>query len=213
MVIKASPIAVIIIAAANLHRLAWSALLGQHPGLMVRGTAAAPGELQGMVEAPVTLLVDMAPVQSELVRHLVAAAPHSTILCLIDHHDVTQIVDLLRAGATGCLSRNASIPELALALIAVARGEIVLPPELAIQALTALTHSKQDQVQPGESLSEREIDVLRLLAQGLSNKDIAQTLFLSVRTVEAHLRNIYSKLAITSRTEAVLWAVNHGYRS
>lgn len=213
MVIKASPNSVIVIAAANLHRLAWSALLAQQPGLVVRGAAASPDELelQGMAEAPVTLLVDMTPVQPELVRHLAAAAPHATILCLIDHHDVTQIVGLLQAGATGCLSRNASTPELALALIAVARSEIVLPPELAIQALTALTRGTYDQAQPTESLSERETEVLRLLAQGLSNKDIAQSLFLSVRTVEAHLRNIYSKLAIASRTEAVLWAVNHGY--
>lgn len=211
MVIKTSPTSVIVIAAANLHRLAWSALLGQQPGLVVRGAAATPDELQGMAVAPVTLLVDMTPVQPELVRLLAAAAPHSTILCLIDHHDVTPIVGLLQAGATGCLSRNASAPELALALIAVARGEIVLPPELALQALTALTRGKYDQTQPTESLSERETEVLRLLAQGLSNKDIAQSLFLSVRTVEAHLRNIYSKLAIASRTEAVLWAVNHGY--
>jgi DNA-binding NarL/FixJ family response regulator len=211
MVIKASPNSVIVIAAANLHRLAWSALLGQQPGLVVRGAAATPDELQGMAETPVTLLVDMAPLQPELVRHLAAAAPQATILCLIDHNDVTQIVGLLQAGATGCLSRHASAPELALALIAVARGEIVLPPELAIQALTALTRSTYDQAQPTESLSERETEVLRLLAQGLSNKDIAQSLFLSVRTVEAHLRNIYSKLAIASRTEAVLWAVNHGY--
>lgn len=211
MVIKAPPNSVIVIAAANLHRLAWSALLAQQPGIVVLSAAATPDELQGMAEVPVTFLVDMTPVQPELVRHLTAAAPHATILCLIDHHDITQIVGLLQAGATGCLSRNASAPELALALIAVARGEIVLPPELAIQALTALTRGNYDQAQPTESLSERETEVLRLLAQGLSNKDIAQTLFLSVRTVEAHLRNIYSKLVIVSRTEAVLWAVNHGY--
>lgn len=62
-----------------------------------------------------------------------------------------------------------------------------------------------------EPLSEREADVLRLLAQGLTNKDIAQTLILSVRTVEAHLRSVYGKLGVRSRTEAALWAVKHGY--
>jgi DNA-binding NarL/FixJ family response regulator len=62
-----------------------------------------------------------------------------------------------------------------------------------------------------EPLSEREIEVLRLLAHGSTNKDIAQTLILSVRTVEAHLRNIYGKLGVRSRTEAALWAVKHGY--
>jgi DNA-binding NarL/FixJ family response regulator len=62
-----------------------------------------------------------------------------------------------------------------------------------------------------ESLSEREVEVLKFLAQGLTNKDIAQTLFLSVRTVEAHLRNIFGKLGVRSRTEAALWANKHGY--
>lgn len=211
MAIKATPTSVIVIAAANLHRLAWSALLAQQPGLIVRGAAATPDELHTLVDGPVIFLVDIAPMPSEMVRLLNAAAPDAATLCLIDHHDVTQIVHLLQAGATGCLSRNATVPELARALIAVGRGEIVLPPELAIQALTVLTQGKQAVNQPNESLSERETEVLRLLAQGLTNKDIAQTLFLSVRTVEAHLRNIYGKLNITSRTEAVLWAVNHGH--
>lgn len=211
MALKIAPTSVIILAAANLHRLAWSTLLGQQPGLVVRGAAATPGELQGLAELPVTLLVDVIPVQPELVRLLVAAAPGSTILCLIDHSDVTQIVALLQAGATGCLSRNATLSELSRTLIAVGRGEIVLPPELAIQALTSLARNESHPTQPTENLSDREREVLRLLAQGFTNKDIAQTLFLSVRTVEAHLRNIYGKLNIASRTEAVLWAVNHGY--
>ena len=64
---------------------------------------------------------------------------------------------------------------------------------------------------PQISLTEREQKVLDLLAKGLTNKDIAQTLILSVRTVEAHLRNIYSKLDVGSRTEAVLWAVDQGF--
>jgi len=211
MTLKTPPTSVIVVAAANLHRLAWVALLEQQPGLRVRGAAATPEEVQALANGPLTLLVDLNPLQPEWVPRLSAAAPGATLLCLIDHHDVTQIVALLQAGATGCLSREASVPELARALIAVGRGEIVLPPELAIRALTALTQGKQSATPPNESLSEREIDVLRLLRQGLTNKDIAQTLFLSVRTVEAHLRNIYGKLNITSRTEAVLWAVNHGY--
>lgn len=211
MALKAVSTSVIVIAAANLHRLAWLALLAQQPGLIVRGAAATPDELPALVDGPVVLLLDITPVPPELVQLLNAAAPGAAILCLIDHNDMTQIVRLLQSGATGCLSRHATVPELARALIAVGRGEIVLPPELAIQALMVLTQGKQPITPSNENLSERETEVLRLLAQGLTNKDIAQTLFLSVRTVEAHLRNIYGKLNITSRTEAVLWAVNHGY--
>ncbi len=73
MVIKAPPNSVIVIAAANLHRLAWSALLAQQPGIVVLSAAATPDELQGIARVPVTLLVDMTPVQPELVRLLAAA--------------------------------------------------------------------------------------------------------------------------------------------
>jgi DNA-binding NarL/FixJ family response regulator len=65
--------------------------------------------------------------------------------------------------------------------------------------------------EPSVTLTEREQEVLSFLAQGYTNKDIAQALFLSVRTVEAHLRNIFGKLGVTSRTEAALWAVNHDF--
>jgi two-component system, NarL family, response regulator LiaR len=64
---------------------------------------------------------------------------------------------------------------------------------------------------PDTSLSAREAEVLGLLARGLTNKGIAQTLFLSVRTIEAHLRSIFAKLGVRTRTEAALWAVGHGY--
>lgn len=119
---------------------------------------------------------------------------------------------LLQAGITGCLSREEPVAELSRAIIAVGRGEIVLPPSLAVRALAVL--ARGDTGGNGgliEPLSERESEVLRLLAQGLTNKDIAQTLILSVRTVEAHLRNIFGKLGVRSRTEAALWAAKHGY--
>ena len=90
-----------------------------------------------------------------------------------------------------------------------------MPPEIALQALTVLARGEptgpEDLIEP--LLTDREVDVLRLLAQGLTNKDIAQTLILSVRTIDAHLRSIFAKLSVRSRTEAVLWAVKHGYGS
>jgi len=119
---------------------------------------------------------------------------------------------MLQAGAAGILSRDATLPELTQALVASGRGEIVLPPSLAARALAALARGEVHPQQNLETLTERERDVLALLAQGLTNKDIAQSMFLSVRTVEAHLRNVYGKLNVTSRTEAVLWAVQHGLK-
>src|SRR3972149_4536137 len=97
-------------------------------------------------------------------------------------------------------------------------GELCPPPPSAARAVAALPRGESvgdpgagsvaDLVEP---LSDREAEVLRLLAQGLTNKDMAQTLMLSVRTVEAHRRSIYGKLGARARTEAALWAVKHGH--
>jgi DNA-binding NarL/FixJ family response regulator len=132
-------------------------------------------------------------------------------LFLVSTYELTEVLPLLRAGATGCVSRDDSVSDLARAVIAVGRGEIALPPGTAARALTALARGESADTGLIEPLSERETEVLQLLAQGLTNKDIAQMLFLSVRTVGAHLRNVYGKLGVRSRTEAVLWAVKHGY--
>lgn len=139
--------------------------------------------------------------------------PDSGLLVLMTKYDVIEIVTLLKAGATGFINRDATVGDLARSIIAVGRDEIVLPPELATQILLALARGDGVQERPEIILTDREQEVLALLARGLTNKDIAQSLILSVRTVEAHLRNIYGKLEVNSRTEATLWAINHGYDS
>jgi DNA-binding NarL/FixJ family response regulator len=130
---------------------------------------------------------------------------------LVDSYDLQEIVGLLRAGATGFIAHDSAVADLARGIIAAGRGEIVLPPRMATKALVALARGEGSQEDLSVNLTEREQDVLNILAQGYTNKDIAQTLFLSVRTVEAHLRNIYGKLGVASRTEAAIWAVNHEY--
>ena len=206
-------IKVAILADATLLRLAWEALLSPQPGLEVWGTAANLEDLLALSVASgqTAVLLDLKEPLPSLVEQVAKAMPHVGLLCLVDAYDLSQIVALLQAGVTGILSRDATLPELTRSLIAASRDEIVLPPELAAQTLAALARGGLRAQQNIETLTDRERDVLTLLAKGLTNKDIAQTLFLSVRTVEAHLRNIYGKLDITSRTEAVLWAVQHGF--
>lgn len=205
---------VIIISQAQLSRLAWEALLAPQHGLEVGGTAAHLDELLSLslASGKTAVLLDL----KELLPHVVQLAkawPAAGQLCLVDTYDLSQIVALLQGGAAGVLSRNATLPELTRALIAVSRGEIVLPPELAARALSALARGEVGTGHDGETLTEREREVLTSLAQGMTNKDIAQSLFLSVRTVEAHLRSIYGKLGVATRTEAVLWAMQHGFES
>lgn len=206
---------VVIMADATLPRLAWEALLSPQPGLEVWGTAANVDDLLALSLAggQTAVLLDLNEPLLPRVEQIAKALPGVGQLCLVDEYDLSQIVALLQAGAVAILSRDATLPELTRALIATSRGEIVLPPELAAQVLAALARGGLRAQQNIETLTDRERDVLTLLAKGMTNKDIAQTLFLSVRTVEAHLRNIYGKLDVASRTEAVLWAVQHGFES
>jgi DNA-binding NarL/FixJ family response regulator len=199
---------VIVLAEADLPRMAWEALLERQPGLAVWGTAANLDDIQALPKTggQTAVLLDWREPLLQ-VGPLAKAAPNYGLLCLVDDYDLNQIVALLQAGVAGVLSRDATVPELSRALIAASRGEIVLPPTLAARALAALARGELPPRSNPEALTSRESDVLTLLAQGLTNKDIAQSLFLSVRTIEAHLRNIYDKLGVSSRTEAVLWAV------
>lgn len=205
---------VIILACSALPRLAWEALLSRQPRVAIWGTAA---NLDDILALPQTneltaVLLDLPEPLTAWATQISENFPEYGLLYLVQEYDLEQIVTLLQAGITGVLSRDATLPELIRGLLAAARGEIVLPPALAGRALAALARGKVRPRQTGiESLSEREQDVLSLLAQGMTNKEIAQSLFLSVRTIEAHLHRIYAKLEVSTRTEAVLWAVHHGF--
>ena len=212
MTSASTAIKVVVFADALLPRLAWEALLSPQPGLELWGTAANLDDLLALtlLKGQTAVLLDLKEPLQPQVAEIAKALPDVGLLFLVDSHDLSQIIALLQAGAAGVLSRNGTLPELIRALIAASRGEIVLPPELAARALTALARGEMPPQRSIEALTDREHEVLALLAKGRTNKDIAQSLFLSVRTVEAHLHNVYSKLDVASRTEAVLWAVQHG---
>ncbi len=212
----------IILAPTTLGRAAWTALLASQPYIVVSRAVHDANEVPACLEPgkPTTILVDLPSVQIELAATLHIAAPECGLLFLVQSYELSEVVALLQAGVNGCLSRDESVGDLTRAIIAVGRGEIVLPPIVAARALTSLANTARalaalSQHQPvgptmTEALSEREAEILHLLGQGLTNKDIAQTLVVSVRTVEAHLRSIYDKLDVRSRTEAALWAARHG---
>jgi DNA-binding NarL/FixJ family response regulator len=155
------------------------------------------------------VLLDTGPDAADILRRLSRKGLNWRALVLVDACEVPQIVELIRAGAMGVVTRDSTLAELVSGLVAAARGELVLPGPLAPEVLAQLMGDSAGTAS-STSLSPREADVLQLLAQGMTNKHIAQKLLLSVRTVEAHLRAIYDKLGVASRTEAVLWAVRHG---
>lgn len=207
------PTQLLIIAPGALYLEAWRALLSVQPGISVAGAVARPDLVASLPPAgpPATLLADLPDPTPELVRQIKAAVPQARLLLLVPVLDLPTIFPLLQAGATGFVSRESTVGDLARSIIAVGRGELVLPPTMAARALMLLAQGHSPPELPSETLSEREDEVLRLLAQGLTNKDIAQGLILSVRTVEAHLRSIFAKLGVRSRTEAALWGIKNGY--
>ncbi|MDP9310256.1 MAG: response regulator transcription factor [Chloroflexota bacterium] len=204
---------VIILAASRLHGAAWHALIAAQPGLGVSCTLAHPVErdICTATRQPAAVLVDVPGQHHTHVQQCRALSPELGILVLVAAYKLDEIVALIQSGATGCLAYDAAVADLARALIAVSRGELVVPADLAVNVLARLARRVPAAGRPVERLSERELDVLRLLAQGYTNKDIAQTLVLSVRTVEAHLRTIFGKIGVRSRTDAALWAHRHCY--
>ncbi|HEX8032966.1 MAG TPA: response regulator transcription factor, partial [Ktedonobacterales bacterium] len=131
---------------------------------------------------------------------------------LTAYDDDQYVLALLDAGAAGFMLKDARGQELVEAVRAVHRGEAVLQPRVAARALRrAVARTTATPVPTPPPLSDREMDVLREAARGLPNKDIARRLNLRVRTVHTHLRNIFTKLSVCSRTEAVLLALRRGW--
>lgn len=149
----------------------------------------------------------------EATKQIKARFPSIAILILTAYDNDQYISALLEAGAAGYLLKNVRGVELIEAIRAVNEGKSVLHPRVARKVLNRFTISnKKQRTDPAaDMLSEREIEVLKLAAKGLSNRDIAMQLSLSVRTVQAHLGNIFNKLDIGSRTESILYGLKKGW--
>ena len=139
-------------------------------------------------------------------RRVKKESPGTRVLMLTAYDDEPYIFAALQAGASGYLLKTASSEELCQAVRAVASGETALSPSVAKKLVQRAT-GQSLAAEAVEALTEREVEVLRLAAKGLSNKQIGLTLSISDRTVQGHLANIYSKLHVATRTEAALTAL------
>jgi DNA-binding NarL/FixJ family response regulator len=151
----------------------------------------------------------------EAARRIRALSPTTAILALTAFDDDPYVLALVEAGVAGYLLKNCYSEELIAAVRAVKAGEFVLSPQIAQRMLGRQgTQRQRDANRPnGETLSEREREVLRLAAKGLTNKAIARQLSLSPRTVQIHLAHAFRKLEVSSRTEAVMVGVRQGWLS
>jgi DNA-binding NarL/FixJ family response regulator len=149
----------------------------------------------------------------EATKQIKALLPDTAVLILTAYDSDQYIFALLEAGAAGYLLKNIRGSELIDAVRAVNSGESVLAPAVTRRVIGHLVSPTPSHAEAriAEPLSEREMEVLRLAAKGISNKSIAEQLFLSPRTVQAHLGNIFNKLGVASRTEAVLYGLKRGW--
>jgi NarL family two-component system response regulator LiaR len=149
----------------------------------------------------------------EATKQIKALHPAIAVLILTAYDDDQFVFGLLEAGAAGYLLKSVRGRELVDAVRRIYAGESVLHPAIARKVLNRFvsTTDKTARQMSMEALSDREMDVLKLAARGLSNQDIANDLYLSLRTVQAHLGHIFNKMRVSSRTEAVVCALKEGW--
>lgn len=146
----------------------------------------------------------------EATRAIKVSCPETAVLVLSAYDDEPYLMKLLEVGAAGFLLKSVHGRELISAIRAVSRGESVLQPSISEKIMLRMSSQIEAQQSMTDLLSEREFEVLRLAARGLPNKEIARRLGLSIRTVHSHLANIFMKMQVGSRTEAVLLALRQG---
>ena len=137
-------------------------------------------------------------------RKIKEIAPDIAILILTAYDDDEYVLGLLDAGAAGYLLKSARGRDLAGAIRAIKSGESVLHPKIIAKLLKRAMVAPVEEHKSSEILSERESEILKLVAMGMSNKDIAEKLVLSERTIKAHLTNVFNKLNVASRSEAIV---------
>ena len=193
------------------------ALLMTEPGMQVIGEAGDGQEAVSLAQKlkPDLILMDLVMPRMdgiEATRRITEQAQAPQILVLTSFAADDKVFPAIKAGALGYLLKDSGPEELVQAIRQVSRGEPSLEPSIARKVLQELSHPSKAELTP-EPLTERELDVLRLIAQGCSNRSIADKLVISEVTVRTHVSNILSKLHLASRTQAALFALREGLAS
>jgi DNA-binding NarL/FixJ family response regulator len=216
---RAEPIRTMIVDDHALFRRGLEMVLEEEPDIELVGQAGDGAEaVERAAEAlPDIVLMDIRMPRSngiEACRAMKAAAPSTKIIILTISDEEADLFEAIRAGASGYLLKDIPLDEVADTVRAVYGGQSLINPSMAAKLLTEFaTLAKRDDEEPraeelpAPRLTEREMQVLKLVARGMNNRDIAKELFISENTVKNHVRNILEKLQIHSRMEAVMVAV------
>jgi NarL family two-component system response regulator LiaR len=192
------------------------ALFAFQPDCQVLGEAnsgAAAVQLAAEL-APDIILMDLVMPDMdgvEATRRVKEVSPHSQVIVLTSFHEDAHIFPALHAGALSYILKDVDPDELVKTVHRAVRGESVLHPQVAARVLQELRKATRPATSPFAQLSEREQDVLRLIADGRSNAEIAARLVISEKTVKGHVSNILSKLHLLDRTQAAVFAWQQGF--
>jgi DNA-binding NarL/FixJ family response regulator len=213
------PIKILLVDDQPLFREGLRTLLSVHPDFEVVGEAGDGAEairLVGLLRPAVVLMDLQMPVLDGVAatRRLHAEQPDCGVIVLTTFDDDEMVFDGLRAGAVGYLLKDAPSEKLAEAIRVAARGETFLQPSVAAKVVAEFARLTRKTIRTSNSatepLSERELEILRLIAQGASNREIAGKLFLAEGTVKNHVTNILGKLEVRDRTQAAVKAKDSG---
>jgi NarL family two-component system response regulator LiaR len=183
--------------------------------LSVVGEAGSGEEAVGLAAqyVPDVVLMDLIMPEMdgvETTRQVKQVSPRSQVVVLTSYHEDEHIFPALKAGALSYVLKDLSAEELAVAVRKAAVGEAVLHPRVAARVIQELQGRREEGVNPFTELSERELEVLKLIADGMSNAAMAAKLVLSEKTIKGHVSNILSKLHLVDRTQAAVYAWREG---
>lgn len=193
-------------------------LIGTQSDMEVVGTAIDGVEAVERVlqMRPDVILLDIQMPRKtgvEAIRQIREADPQARILVLTSFSEDETVFAAIRAGALGYLLKDASAGELIQAIRNVHEGRSSLHPDIALKVIQELSRPASNLPPTEDPLTEREVEIVRLVARGLTNQEIAEKLIVSERTVRTHISNILSKLHLANRTQAALYALRQGLAS
>lgn len=209
------PIRVVLVDDHHVVRRGLQSYLETQPGIAIVGGASNGEEVLEKIERwlPDVVVMDMLMPGGidgiETTRRLREITPHTQVVVLTAFTDDARVIGALRAGAIGYIRKESDPAMLLTAIRAAVQGQSTIDPTIAESVLEEMSHTPL----PGLALTERETEVLRQLANGLTNKQIADALVIGEETVKTHVGNILSKLHLSHRSQAVVYALKKGLLS
>jgi two-component system, NarL family, response regulator LiaR len=209
------PIRILLVDDHNMVRMGLKAYFSTLPDITVVGEAATGEEAVRLAAelTPDVVLMDLImPGMDgvEATRQVRKSSPHSQVIVVTSYHEDEHIFPAIRAGALSYVLKDIDPDDLAEAIRRANAGEAVLNPRVAARMVKELNGERRETVNPFSELTNREMDVLRQIASGKSNQEIAEILVISEKTVKSHITNLLNKLHLTDRTQAAVYAWQEG---